>query len=335
LPSPKPDVEFWAPLRFKQIAHCPDDEPFYREHVGANAQLTSKKRGLSEMQSSAKPLIRLHGKVDPHDVVIPAEGCTLEVARLVHDLIGNRRFLRLISAHRAHYFSLTSEEERSNLAYDLVQNIQEKAGGVFRNATCREVDGEPVVLKSKNAAEAIEYTRLRLEKGFADVMDNGRTQILSHILHRDNARDGDKLKDEKDDCNYCSRSSKVMKVQYLPRVGLIRGYLRWDNELNETSQLKLSELIEIEKTKALRKHNTRAMNLQDDPLLKLYGDNRNDGVSTSEGNNSKLSSDESLIGRPLSSPSAITTDSERSDSSFEKDVGQGGVSEDLAILCAF
>jgi hypothetical protein len=292
-PATKLFPDLYVPLDSRQIAQCRDEKLTFRDATsGERKREQTKAATVKGAGCTDRPCkIRLHGKIGSRDVVIPTRNCTRDVLLAVYNLIGNRRFMLLVLDYRPRYVGLSSEEEQTKLAKELVATI-ERLGGVFRNASLRDFDGTPVVLKSKGIAEAIQYTRFRLKNGFKD-----RDLLMKSEDHKTGTLSND------------GNGSKVLKVHCVPTVGLIRGYLKWDSTSsndNKNGSIKLEDLMDTPRESSKSK----------DPMAGDDGTISNDIVDIPSEDMVEVKTKETL------SPtlSEVTTVSDESDASIEKDI---------------
>ena len=120
--------DLYVPLDSRQIARCRDQKLIFRD-VTSEETKREKPKALDITTATASSgasvddipcKTRLHGKIGPRDVVIPTKNCTRDVTEVVHDLVGNLRFMQLVVDHRLQYAVLTKEEEQIKLAKELL-----------------------------------------------------------------------------------------------------------------------------------------------------------------------------------------------------------------------
>jgi len=258
LPSPKVNLDFCIPFQSYQLALCPEGVPFLKEEEGTP---TSKKvRGRSR-QSSASINIELSDSKS-HDVIMPSEGCPLDLAESLHNLTGNCRFMRLVSEDRNNYAVSSSETERLNIINKVVQRIIRR-GGSFLKANVMKRKGTSRTFKTTDK-ERFEYTRYRLEKGFHDILnpkigkykwvcpalkssnesnppaDTTTTETVKVLPPSIKTLNGNT---EGDIVSTPTVTSKVLEVEHAPKVGLIGGYLEWNNNgFTSNPKIKFSDL---------------------------------------------------------------------------------------------
>eukprot|EP00536_Pseudo-nitzschia_multiseries_P013817 jgi/Psemu1/291086/fgenesh1_pg.618_\ len=237
LPPPKANPEYCLPIQPHQLAQCPDGVPYARD-TRPDYRGTAVESGWVKASAVDENIQCLLG-VRTTDVVVAGEECPSAVARSLHDRSGNRRFFRLVSEHRSHYYgrSASSSEESSGESSEIdedewsavVATILEEVnrrGGRFLEA------GSPRKGPRKaTEEEAMHYIRYRLEEGFPDILDpNRHTPRLSLSCKKQDATANDETKDETKDIDIAKEHppSKVLVVEHAPKIGLVTGVLEWD-----------------------------------------------------------------------------------------------------------
>ena len=247
LPPSKSNLDYHIPIQPCHLAQCNGGVPFLKEE---DASLPFKKvRGRSR-QSSSFANIKLPD-LNPHDVVMPSEGCPLDLAESFHNLIGNRSFLKLVSDNRNDYAISLSEAERLNTTKKIIQKINRR-GGSFLKANVTKTKGTFKTFKT-SSNERLEYIKYRLENGFSDILNPKLRPIYWSVsgvvlpitsntspetttsetaietkasstktTSADNSVKGDTVKISK-------VISKVLEVEYAPKIGLTGGFLDWNN----------------------------------------------------------------------------------------------------------
>lgn len=223
LPALKKKIDdAWVPLPSLYVAQCRDDAALFMDALmGTTCFEATNGQRKPKHGASAPPHLRLHGMVRVCDVVMPTRGCTGDIVQALYDLRGNRRFMRLVSKLRGKYASLSADEERQELVEHIVNTVEKDWGGIFRAASCREIDGEAIVSKSKFDLDKVAYCRTRLEHGFPDVWHIASCRDLSMKV-RTSANNGTYIQ-------------KVAKAESTPSIGLLSGNLIWRDSGKESS----------------------------------------------------------------------------------------------------
>jgi len=258
LPPPKANLDYCIPIQPYQLAQCPEGVPFLKEEEGTPS--SKKVRGRSRQSSASINIEPSDSK--SHDVIMPSEGCPLDLAESLHNLTGNCRFMRLVSEDRNDY-AVSSETERLNIINKVVQRII-KRGGSFLKANVMKRKGTSRTFKTTDK-ERFEYTRYRLEKGFHDILNPkigtyrwGFPALKSSNVSSPPAEPTmtETVKvvkapftktpngnTEGDIMTTPTVTSKVLEVEHAPKVGLIGGYLEWNNNgFTSNPKIKFSDL---------------------------------------------------------------------------------------------
>jgi hypothetical protein len=266
LPPPKANLDYCIPIQPYQLVQCPGGVPFLKEKEAAH---TSKKVRGRRHQSSTTSSINVDLRLSdtkPHDVVMPSEGYPLDLAESLHNVIGNSRFMRLVSVHRDHYSTSSSEAERLSIIKKIVNKIARR-GGSFLRAKFNKAKGTSRTYNTIDK-ERSEYTRYRLEKGFSDILNPkidahkwvftspGRSLKASDTPKKTKMTETTKAaktpptkissandNTEGDTATTATIASKVLEVEHAPKLGLIGGYLEWNNHgFTSNPKIKFSDL---------------------------------------------------------------------------------------------
>ena len=267
LPPPKANLDYCIPIQPYQLVQCPGGVPFLKEIEAAH---TSKKvRGRRRQSSTTKSISVDLGLSDakPHDVVMPPKGYPLDLAESLHNLIGNSRFMRLVSVHRDNYSTSSSETERLSIIKIIVDKIARRGGSFLKQGKFIKAKGASRTYNTTDRDRS-EYTRYRLEKGFSDILN---PKIAAHkwvftspgrSLNASNTPTKTKMTEttnaaktistimssvyyntEGDTTTTATITSKVLEVEHAPKLGLIGGYLEWNNHRFTTNpRIKFSDL---------------------------------------------------------------------------------------------
>ncbi|MGK3753092.1 MAG: hypothetical protein ACI8RD_005399 [Bacillariaceae sp.] len=240
LPPPKTNLDYCIPIQPYQLAMCPGGVPFLKEEEAAH---TSKKvRGRRRQSSTISINVDL-SDAKPNDVVMPSEGCPLDLAESLHNLTGNSRFMRLVSVHRDDYSKSSSETERLSIITKIVKNIARR-GGSFLRAKFIKAKGTSRTIGTIDK-EKSEYTRYRLEKGFPDILN---PKIAAHKAVKTPSTKTSSANDNTEGdtattATTATITSKVLEVEHAPKLGLIGGYLEWNNHgFTSNPKIKFSDL---------------------------------------------------------------------------------------------
>ena len=176
-------------------------------------------------------------------MVMPCDDCPLNLAKALHDLSGNRHFFRLVSDQRSAYAS-ASEEERSSIVDTIFQTIRKKQGS-FLKATMTISKKRPRMLTTADQ-QTEEYTRFRLQHGFPDILNDklGQRSFKCAVPGTSTMRSPSVERQNDDGLHSLS---KVFNVEHAPKVGLVDGFLVWNNENpSKNPKIKLSDMSKID-----------------------------------------------------------------------------------------
>jgi hypothetical protein len=252
LPSPNTNEDIWIPLQPDVIARCPTGVPYLVEPPEEEESAASKRRRIDPSNGDSlqhTAAVMFGRNFERRDVVIPAKGCTVAMAKVMNDMVGNQNFMRLVSDQRCQFANLTSIEEKTALAQEIVNRIRHKQNGTFYKASFENTDGTPIIKTCRKSGddggvnEILLYTLLRLDKGFPDVFDPtflGSFESAASVP-RNESRQQPSL--EKDGLKE-GVASRIQQLEHAPMVGILHGILGWSSwSIKDSPRMTLSDFI--------------------------------------------------------------------------------------------
>ena len=272
LPLPQKNLDYYLPVQSYELAQCPRGVLFLKDEETVS---TPKKSLGRQLQSSHIDVSLSDVKSD--DVVMACDGCPTDLAKALHNLTGNRHFLRLVSAKRNEYAASSSDTERLAIVKNIIENIKKRRGSFLKASTTKKKTSRTW---KTSVQESQDYTRFRLEQGFPDILNNPK--IVKRTFRCSASGTGARssitpakvaAKDPADvvaatfpvvepsssnDAHDATTSidpampptpttaidlpMKIFDVEYAPKVGLINGFLEWDNKKSDNPRIKFSKL---------------------------------------------------------------------------------------------
>ena len=244
LPPPKPNPDLYIPVSSQQLLQCPKGLPYVKSHPPALVAVNENP----------------FANIAPCDVVMPCEDCPAGLAQALHDLKGNRYFLRLVSEQRSAYASASFDQEQLQVVEGILQNIRRRKG-VFRKVTRNKT----FQVATSTEQDIHEYIRFRLKHGFPDILGDCNYTTLLYRYKKTHAKESLMLASAStvSEIEPTPMRSLVLGVEHAPLVGLVDGYLEWDTvDKSQNPKFKLSDL----KILAPRKRNKKsaATNVEED-----------------------------------------------------------------------
>jgi hypothetical protein len=284
LPLPQKNLDYYLPVPSYELAQCPRGLPFLKDEETVSTPKKSRGR-----QREPSPVDVSLSDVKPDDVVMACDGCPTDLAKALHNLIGNRHFLRLVSVKRNDYTASSSDTERLIIVKTLIKKIKKRRGSFLKANTTKKKTSRTWKTSDK---EAEDYTRFRLEQGFPDILNNPKigkctfrcsapamgsrssttpvrvaAKDLADLLaaispavepsSRNDAHDATASTDPAMPATPTVAldvpllPSKVFDVEHAPQVGLMNGFLEWNNSKSDNPVRKFSQF------KILSPHTTK------------------------------------------------------------------------------
>ena len=270
LPFPQKNLDYYLPVQSYELAQCPRGVPFLKDEETASIP---KKTLGRQLQSS--PIDISLSDVKSDDVVMACDGCSTDLTKALHNLTGNRHFLRLVSAKRNDYAASSSDTERLASVEEIIKNIKKRGGSFLKASTTKKKTSRTW---KTSIQEAQDYTRFRLEQGFPDILNNPkilkrtfrcsasgtRSSITpekvaakapadlvagtSSVVEPSSSNDAHDATTSIDPAMPSTPTTaidlpmKVFDVEYAPKVGIMNGFLEWDNNKSDNPRIKFSKL---------------------------------------------------------------------------------------------
>jgi len=225
LPPPQKNLDYCLPMQFHEVKR------YFAGAVGVpfvSSQQNSRKRPLSSS------IVTAFTEIKPNDVVITGNEEPDNLSEKIHNLVGNRNFLKLVSAQRKEYITSSCDAQRLTIIKELIEKIQ-ACGGSFLRTNTRISKFVKITMK-----ETEDYIRFRLDQGFPDILNDAR------IWKRPRFSSISKGENATEPANSTAKtsmvSSKVLKIAHAPKIGLVNGCLEWNNGNSNNPIFKVSDL---------------------------------------------------------------------------------------------
>jgi hypothetical protein len=227
--------DLYVPVESKYIAQFSNNLPMLEDVESIEAQ----KRRRQEVAVLTEHMARM---CKQDDVVVPSRGCSDIMVEAILNLKGNQWFIKFVSMRRNDYWKLKDNDEKQMMAEKLTDYIQKKRRRVFQKVIVRK-DGGPPNLWVCHKTEAIKYTCDRLERGFPDTLTPWITPVSSVMARESPTKTGTRRAGTKKDSKDEPSRSKVLEVHHAPMIGVVNGFVKWNNGSKDNPVVKLEDLI--------------------------------------------------------------------------------------------